>query len=561
MGMKRDSTAAIYIRKSTKQEDGRSLKGQEQDCQDRASRLGLDVVEIYREADGTSASHMTDHNRPEFIRAMEDLGVRYQTLIVWDIDRWTRKGAAEVAYTLDAIEKTGTRLLDYAGQDTDQHGHRLPMIIRAETARDEIVRLAERINRGKRYQREEGSWLGGQVPFGLAAIRSVDAPTYLVIDAEAAEDIRLAAKWIIEGATLTAVVLRFNEMGKKTSTNSPWGHTTLYRLMKSPHLIGQRLYRQWETDKESGKKICVGEDIARDENGHPRIITDPIIDEATFARVGSVMSERKRVNQKAASNNSVTRKYMLAGLLICNGCGSKLTGSGGTRKNRHGKNYTHHYYRCSTCRPTNLITMDIESFVIRKAIGFIEALEGTDSLIADEVGRRWMAKFSAGDASRRSTIQDEITVIEGRLAKLRKDHYVKGVINDDDFEDMEQELTSKLTPLEAELALLPEASSQDISGLFTLLDFGDDDGDLLDESSAWSKLEAHQKRAIIRCVIDEIHVEPGVKGKPGEGINLTDHGGRLDISFATEDNVVELAGRSEKINSKHVNRKAKLANV
>lgn len=33
------------------------------------------------------------------------------------------------------------------------------------------------------------------------------------------------------------------------------------------------------------------------------------------------------------------------------------------------------------------------------------------------------------------------------------------------------------------------------------------------------------------------------------------------ISFATEDNVVELAGRSEKINSKHVNRKAKLANV
>jgi hypothetical protein len=111
------------------------------------------------------------------------------------------------------------------------------------------------------------------------------------------------------------------------------------------------------------------------------------------------------------------------------------------------------------------------------------------------------------------------------------------------------------------LALLPEASSQDISGLFTLLDFGDDDGDLLDESSAWSKLEAHQKRAIIRCVIDEIHVEPGVKGKPGEGINLTDHGGRLDISFATEDNVVELAGRSEKINSKHVNRKAKLATV
>ena len=61
-------TAAIYVRRS--------------------------AVEVYAEKVGTSASHLKNHKRPQLDRAMGDLGHSYGTLIVWDIDRQTRKGMA-----------------------------------------------------------------------------------------------------------------------------------------------------------------------------------------------------------------------------------------------------------------------------------------------------------------------------------------------------------------------------------------------------------------------------------------------------------------------------------
>ena len=71
--------------------------------------------------------------------------------------------------------------------------------------------------------------------------------------------------------------------------------------------------------------------------------------------------------------------------------------------------------------------MDIESFVIRKAIGFIEALEGTDSSIADEVGPSLDGQILASErALDEATIQDEITVINDRLDKVRDFHFVEG---------------------------------------------------------------------------------------------------------------------------------------
>ncbi len=93
-------TAAIYVRRSavddrdTGDHDNRSLNSQERDCRELAKRHGLEVVEVYAEKVGTSASHLKNHKRPQLDRAMGDLGHSYGTLIVWDVDRQTRKGMA-----------------------------------------------------------------------------------------------------------------------------------------------------------------------------------------------------------------------------------------------------------------------------------------------------------------------------------------------------------------------------------------------------------------------------------------------------------------------------------
>ena len=92
--------AAIYTRKSSLDErsgDNRSTTAQERECRALAERLGFEVVEVYAEAIGTSASHLTNDARPEFVRAMVDMGTRFDVLVAWALDRVTRKGIDEMA--------------------------------------------------------------------------------------------------------------------------------------------------------------------------------------------------------------------------------------------------------------------------------------------------------------------------------------------------------------------------------------------------------------------------------------------------------------------------------
>ena len=220
--------AAIYLRKSS-EEDNHSRADQLFDCEARAEELGLDVVAIYKEDDGVSASHIKNHHRPEFERCLEDLGTEFQTLIVWKLDRWTRKGAAEAAQLCDIIAaKPGSRLVDSKSIDSAIAGienSRLAIIIQAEQSRTEMVVLQERLLRGKEAQRRRGEYLGGQVPFGLAAVRSLDkkVPTYLVIDPQGAELIKEAAKMILAGASIPEICRKWNEEGHKTGTGAYWG--------------------------------------------------------------------------------------------------------------------------------------------------------------------------------------------------------------------------------------------------------------------------------------------------------------------------------------------------
>jgi DNA invertase Pin-like site-specific DNA recombinase len=66
-----NNTAAIYLRKST-EDDGKSVAQQERELRTKADQLGVNVVSVYREDDGTSASSVTNHNRPQFERCLAD---------------------------------------------------------------------------------------------------------------------------------------------------------------------------------------------------------------------------------------------------------------------------------------------------------------------------------------------------------------------------------------------------------------------------------------------------------------------------------------------------------
>ncbi len=383
MGMK-PNTAAIYLRKSS-EEDNHSRADQLFDCEKRAEDLGLDVVAVYKEDDGVSASHIKNHHRPEFERCLEDLGTEFETLIVWKLDRWTRKGAAEAAQLCDIIAaKPGTRLVDSKSIDSAIAGienSRLAIIVQAEQSRTEMVVLQERLLRGKEAQRRRGEYLGGTVPFGLAAVRSTDkkVPTYLVLDPEAAAQVKEAAEMILAGATIAEICHKWNSEGHKTSTGAHWSTTTLRRLMRAPHLIGLRRY-------VTGGRNGV-EDYFRDDDGEPAVVTPPILDTATFRRVDETLGRRKQHNRKTRKGNTGGPQFtLLSGLMHCNGCGNTLVHD---KPAPHPTQKRTTYYACAYCKPRNAVPAHlVEAYISRTVVSIIGSLDA-DSPIAEEIGRRW----------------------------------------------------------------------------------------------------------------------------------------------------------------------------
>jgi hypothetical protein len=194
----------------------------------------------------------------------------------------------------------------------------MAIIFSAEQARSEMVVLQERLLRGKKFQRARGEYLGGQVPFGLAAVRSLDkkVPTYLVVDPEAAALIKEAAEMILAGATIPEICRKWNAEGHKTSTGAHWGNTTLRRLMRMPHLVGLRRYNFKDED---GNQV---EDYFRDEDGEPAVITDPILDMATFRQVDQLSANEskalatRKMATSAAGNFTALRHACLHWLWI-----------------------------------------------------------------------------------------------------------------------------------------------------------------------------------------------------------------------------------------------------
>ena len=101
--------AAIYVRRSaTDARDAhgpnRSIASQRREIEDLAKRHNLDIVKIYEERVGTSASHLKDNARPKFDAMLNEMGGEWGTLLTWALDRGSRKGMAEAGKIVDRIE-------------------------------------------------------------------------------------------------------------------------------------------------------------------------------------------------------------------------------------------------------------------------------------------------------------------------------------------------------------------------------------------------------------------------------------------------------------------------
>lgn len=518
------NTAAIYIRRSAIDErdtgafDNRSLNAQERECRELAERHGLEVTEVFAEKVGISASHLKNHKRPKLEQAMAAIGNTYQTLIIWALDRQTRKGMSEAGALLDRVEASNGRLLSVNdGIDSNDPSSRLIIALKAEMAREEIVKIQARVRRGKEEQRRRGEHQGGRRPYGW--VKDLTAPYGVSLDPEAVSTIREAVDLVLKGKSLGYVCKTLNDSGRLTGYNTRWTTGTLSLVLRNPNLLGHR--------RQKG-------DVFRDEDGRPVQVTEPIISEADFLRVDKRLAERavQVAHMTAAHKGSGMRLVaVLAALIRCD-CGSSMTRS----RMKAGASQT--YYRCSSCNPGHNVNGPmVDAAVARTALSFLSALE-PDSKIMEEVSRRWLHHFAPESVGRRDELVDELEVLEGRQRALQREFYEAGTMDEATYQGLNRTLSSRISDLRGQMVGMPEPD-ENLGALLDLAASADDDdpnADPVGPGSSWAALETETQREILRVLIEEIVVER--RDTP-----RTDIDGRIKIKFVTESNVTEMAQR------------------
>ncbi|MEU5807380.1 recombinase family protein [Streptomyces sp. NPDC047718] len=98
-----------YLRRSTLQDNKDTLKAHERDLRERAQREGLTVREVWTDEASAFKAGVTREKFDKAIASVVAGEVRH--LLVWKLDRLSRRGMPQVGDVLDTFESRNARLV------------------------------------------------------------------------------------------------------------------------------------------------------------------------------------------------------------------------------------------------------------------------------------------------------------------------------------------------------------------------------------------------------------------------------------------------------------------
>ncbi|WP_042378832.1 recombinase family protein [Streptacidiphilus melanogenes] len=496
----------LYLRLSLDRDGKTAIERQEADCRAWAERNGLHVRKIHIDR-GRSGYKSVERKGFDAALHAVTAGV-VGTLIVWKLDRLSRKGIGQVGKVLDGIEKAGGRLVSVIdGLDTSNDSARMIVAMLAELARSESKNLGTRVGHAKQFLRRRGQWIGGQPPYGLL----LDPETKkLVHNPDTCTYARLIADEALAGKSLTKIARFLNEHEIPSPRGGQWNAASIMQLLRSPAFAG--LMPETETvetddgerkytarvfpyrDPETLETVSIGEGIIT--VGERELIIRQL-ESRTFEHAG-----------KRHAKPSGTA--LLTGLIYCAvpGCGRRMHKVGNS-------------YQCMAKRSGNLcagasaMAESVDKHVTQMFLTRLPALAPTDPLLI-AIAQRWVQRADPESFAKRDAITAEIQEEEARLADLEDARYVRGEFKGQDavtrYDRLAGRLRGRIEGLRADLAKLP-APSIDIRPML-------DAGQL---RAAWDGATDDLRRDRLTLAIDRIEVTKGQRGKrfvPDERVSI-----------------------------------------
>ncbi|MFC7928652.1 recombinase family protein [Streptomyces cinereoruber] len=494
--MHKDAFCDLYLRLSLDRDGKTAIERQEADCRAWAARNGLTVRKIHMDR-GRSGYKSVERKGFDAALAAVTAGV-VGTLIVWKLDRLSRRGIDQVGRVLDDIEKAGGRLVSVVdGLDTSNDSARMAVSMLAELARSESKNLGTRVGHAKRYLRSKGQWIGGQPPYGLL----VDPQTKkLVHDPEHAVYARLVADEALAGTSLVKIARLLNEYEVLSPRGGQWNAASIMQLLRSPAFAG--LMPETETvETDDGERKYTG-----------RVF--PYRDPETLDTVGIgegiiTVGERERIIRTLESRTFVHAgkrrpkpegTALLTGLVHCAvpGCGRRMHRVGGS-------------YQCmarragNQCIGASALAEAVDRYVTEQFLTKLPALEQDDPLLVT-IADRWVRRVDPEAFARREALTTEIQDEEARLADLEDARYVRGEFGgaaaEERYNRLAERLKGRIEGLRADLRKLP-VPSVDISPML--------DGPTL--RGVWADATSEDRRGRLSLAVDRVEVTKGVRGQ------------------------------------------------
>lgn len=343
----------IYIRLSKEdlkkgKDDSNSVKNQ-RDLLNDFYRRNIDEFESITEYvdDGHTG---TDANREDFQRLLADvMSGKINCVIVKDLSRFARNYSDAGSLIDNLFVQMGVRFISLAENvDSYKNPDSVSNIIVPITNvmnDNYCYQTSKKIRQVFDYKRRNGQYIGAFAPYGY--VKHPKDKHRLIVDPDAAENVKLIFTMLIQGSSKRAIALYLNEHGVpspsayKVQKGLPvstrgyddpmWGARMIHSILTNPTYTGDLAQGRSRVKRYKVHQI---EAVPREEWVEVAGTHEAIIDYETFDKVQALLQRDTRTSPKGRE------VHLFSGFLKCADCGRAITRCVGKNNNV--------YYSCST---------------------------------------------------------------------------------------------------------------------------------------------------------------------------------------------------------------------
>lgn len=462
---------------------------------------------------------------------------RADVLVVYRLDRLTRRGVAEAIGIVGNLRRNGASLVSASEPFLDTSTAMGTGIfgLFAAMAEQESENISTRSRGAKAALREAGSHAGGRAPFGFDAVREVRGNLTvrsLVPDPREADVVREIVKRVLDGASVVSLARELNQRGLRPRSGADWTTSTLTRVLRAPQIAGympaKREGRNGVPPRDSRGRLL----LQIDAEGNPLQPWEPIVSPADWHRLQDVLEARPVAR-------GLTKEASLLGgtdLLVCGLCGGGMGAD--RRKGTRGGNYRCMKHRRSgTCSGTTVSMLPAEDYIALAVFTRLSSIDPSDPDDADlllTATERFAARTEDGEiAAERNALRVTIDTTRSALERLDDDR-VEGLFDGETgaarYRRQVKTLTARLESTQQALSALPSASQALIPWLDSLA-FGDSGP--IGPDSPWASWSTAERREFLKLALARVEVLP-IEVRRRGGVDSFRGDLRLRLVWATD---------------------------